>query len=61
MIANTTMVEMRTVCEWVQDDDDSDAWGTQCRRMFIIIDGTPTDNRMTFCCYCGKPLVEGTR
>jgi len=45
-------------CTWVQDDDNSDAWGTQCRRMFLLIDGTPEDNRMKFCCYCGKPLVE---
>jgi hypothetical protein len=48
-------------CHWYQDgDEDSDKWAASCgrHRYFQLNDGTPTDNRMTHCCYCGKPLVE---
>lgn len=44
-------------CAWVQDGDaDCDLWATDCRNYFRIDDGTPTDNKMRYCCYCGKPL-----
>jgi hypothetical protein len=47
-------------CHWYQDgDEDSGTYMASCsRRYFVLDDGTPTDNRMTHCCYCGKPLVE---
>jgi hypothetical protein len=47
-------------CLWLQDgDEDSGTYMASCnRRYFMFEDGTPTDNRMTHCCYCGKPLVE---
>jgi hypothetical protein len=48
-------------CHWYQDgDEDSDKWAASCgrHRYFQLNDGTPTDNHMKYCCYCGKPLVE---
>lgn len=47
-------------CEWVQDGyEESDTWLVSCSgRYFMLEDGTPKDNRMTNCCYCGKTLVE---
>jgi hypothetical protein len=47
-------------CRWLQDgDEDSGTYMASCnRRYFVLEDGTPTDNHMTHCCYCGKPLVE---
>ena len=47
-------------CLWLQDgDEDSGTYMASCnRRYFVLEDGTPTDNRMTHCCYCGKRLVE---
>jgi hypothetical protein len=49
-----------TECRWLQDgDEDSGTYMASCnRRYFVLEDGTPTDNHMTHCCYCGKPLVE---
>ena len=41
-------------CEWSQDDDGY--WETECGGMFALIEGTPRENDMNFCCYCGKPL-----
>lgn len=43
-------------CEWALDEPDSGTWATDCGHMFTILAGTPTENRMAFCCYCGKPL-----
>jgi len=53
-------LEQPTECRWLQDgDEDSGTYMASCnRRYFVLEDGTPTDNRMTHCCYCGKPLVE---
>jgi len=46
------------VCRWVQDGDGADLWESSCRGYFRIDDGTPSENGMKFCCYCGKPLEE---
>ena len=46
-------------CLWSRDgDEEHDVWGTSCGRYFTIIEGTPTDNEMRFCCYCGGNLEE---
>lgn len=45
-------------CLWSRADDDTDTWETACRHAFTIIDGTPGDNHMEFCCYCGRPLEQ---
>lgn len=31
---------------------------TDCGESFDITEGTPTENHMRFCCYCGKPLAS---
>jgi hypothetical protein len=54
-------LEQPNECHWYQDgDEDSDKWAASCgrHRYFQLNDGTPTDNKMKHCCYCGKPLVE---
>jgi len=43
-------------CVWQQDKDDG-SWDTDCGNKFCIESGTPGDNRMLFCCYCGAALV----
>ena len=46
-------------CTWQQDgDSDSGVYGTSCRRYFNLEDGTPEDNKMKWCCYCGKNLAQ---
>lgn len=44
-------------CEWWLDDDEG-FWGTSCGHMFRLDNGSPSQNRMAFCCYCGKPLTS---
>lgn len=46
-------------CTWWQDgDSDSGMYQTSCGNYFDITDGTPEDNNMRYCCYCGKKLVQ---
>ena len=45
-------------CEWHNDPETDNSWDTGCRQLFEIYDGTPSENRMSFCCYCGKPIQE---
>lgn len=40
-------------CEWREDWD---AWATSCRHMFEFTDGTPEDNHMKYCPFCGGIL-----
>ena len=54
-------LEQPNECRWLQDgDEESDTWAASCgrHRYFSLNEGTPKDNHMTHCCYCGKPLVE---
>ena len=52
-------VQEPDTCTWQQDgDSDSGAYGTSCGRYFNLEDGTPEDNRLAWCCYCGKKLVQ---
>lgn len=44
-------------CHWRQDGVGEMAWDTDCHNRFLLNEGTPTDNHMAFCCYCGKSLV----
>lgn len=48
-------MQRKRKCEWKQDEDD-DSWDTACGEKFCIEDGTPADNGMRFCCYCGAAL-----
>ena len=43
-------------CHWTEDSDGN--YDTDCDQEFCMIGGTPKENGMRFCCYCGKPLVE---
>ena len=43
-------------CNWDQDEDG--IWQTDCGELFEINEGTPGDNGMKFCCYCGRNLIE---
>jgi hypothetical protein len=53
------MTITRNGCQWSRDsDEDSDTWSTACSHYFTLIDGTPTDNGLKYCCYCGRPLIE---
>ena len=54
-------LEQPNECRWLQEsDEESDTWAASCgrHRYFSLNEGTPKDNRMKHCCYCGKPLVE---
>lgn len=44
-------------CTWSQEDKDSDGWETDCGYNFEVYEGTPAENNMKFCCYCGKRLI----
>jgi hypothetical protein len=44
-------------CGWTQDSDGS-AWATGCGHLFEVNDGTPKENGMCWCCFCGRELKE---
>ena len=46
-------------CEWTVDNnlpEDDRLYSTACGEEFLFIDGSPKDNGLKFCCYCGKPI-----
>ena len=40
-------------CEWTLDED---CYETSCGKAFVMIEGTPRDNDMFFCCYCSSSI-----
>ena len=44
-------------CTWTENVSDG-SWSTGCGEDFMLNDGTPAENHMRYCCYCGKPIVE---
>lgn len=48
--------EGREQCTWTPDDEG--VWNTDCGEYFVISDGTPSQNDMRHCCYCGDRLQE---
>ena len=40
-------------CQWVENE----AWATSCGGYFQLEAGTPVDNEMVFCPYCGRPIA----
>lgn len=50
---------MSETCIWSRADDGSEVYETSCQEgCFMLNSGTPSENGMRFCCYCGKPLEE---
>lgn len=47
----------RGSCEWKLDIEEANVWESVCGRSFWLEDGTPTENEMQFCPYCGRNLV----
>lgn len=45
----------RHVCIWTEDPV-SFSWESECGGLFYTIDGTPAENGMRFCPYCGGRL-----
>lgn len=47
---------MDDMCEWTEDEDG--CWNSACGRKFEYIEGTPRENSVRYCPYCGKSLRE---
>jgi len=43
------------VCHWTENEE---AWSTSCDNYFIVLEGSPSQNEMRFCAYCGGELIE---
>lgn len=43
-------------CVWQQNEDGY--YDTSCKGSFVLNDGTPLENYMRFCCYCGDILKQ---
>ena len=57
--AKTGQSVEKVECSWIQEDDpDICYWKTGCGNSFYFTEGTPTDNNMKYCCYCGKLLKQ---
>ena len=50
-----TIGEPHTPCEWVEDSEGN--YDTACGQCYTTNDGTPEENEMKFCCYCGGKLT----
>ena len=42
-------------CKWTYDEN-YDMWETDCGGAFCLESGTPAENNMKYCSYCGKMI-----
>jgi hypothetical protein len=47
----------KTECKWSCSDPDWNTWNT-CNTEWQITEGTPLENGMLYCPFCGRKLVE---
>ena len=45
-----------STCRWTEDEDA--VWNTDCGRRWEFTNGTPRDNKVTFCAFCGRKLTQ---
>ncbi len=45
-----------SACTW--SEGENGPWSTSCGQDFELIEGSPSENKMHFCCYCGVVLIE---
>jgi len=50
-------------CTWIWEEEgttweEEGAWNTSCAHQFVVNNGTPSENYMVYCCYCGRKLKE---
>lgn len=43
-------------CVWAEDQEGN--WDTKCGDKYCLTTGTPFENGMQWCCYCGGSLLE---
>ena len=48
---------MAKKCKW-EYDDTHDCWETGCNNAFTLIEGSPENNNMKYCPYCGKEIWQ---
>lgn len=51
------LVYEKSRCAWSYDEW-HDVWYTDCGNAFVLINGTPVENDMRYCPYCGNLLWE---
>lgn len=51
---------LKEPCEWKYDES-YDMWETECGGAFTLLKGTPKDNLMKYCPYCGKQIKQALR
>jgi len=44
-------------CEWKLEDDEEGVWYSACGDAWIFEEGTPADNMMKYCPFCGCLLT----
>ena len=49
----------KETCCWTEECDYSDYyWSTECGEDFTCLEGTPRENKMKYCPFCGKRIWE---
>ena len=46
-------------CEWKENSNEYEiTWKTSCGEEFVLLEGTPEENGLKFCAYCGRKLTQ---
>lgn len=45
-------------CKWVFEGEYDGHWSTSCAHKYIIMEGTPEENNMKYCTFCGNEIEQ---
>lgn len=49
----------RGVCVWRKEDDEWNSWTSDCDQTWCFEEGTPKENNVRYCHFCGKRVKIG--
>ncbi|WP_252178360.1 hypothetical protein [Endozoicomonas sp. 4G] len=52
------LADREATCTWT--DDPEGIWHTDCGEAFEVHAGSPGQNGLRYCCFCGRKLAEGS-
>ncbi len=58
LLAARQTSQTHLVCRWDQMEEDHCGWETSCQEAWSTTVGTPTENRMAFCPFCGGKIFQ---
>lgn len=60
-VIRNLLAERDATCAWTEHAVSAGFWSTDCGEAFEVHVGSPGQNGLRYCCFCGRRLAEGSQ